>query len=181
MASASPVSSLSDLDFIPYVNAQGLLPQELAGKVGVYSIFAADKTLQYIGYSRDIYLSLKQHLVRQPHLCYWVKVQTIERPNRTVLEQIRTSWIAQYGLIPPGNGAEQARWDQPIDVKAAMTHEEATRYNNPELDSLAQLKILKNTARRLEAEILATLEVRQVREALRFNPKLKENGVLDLK
>jgi hypothetical protein len=46
---------------------------------------------------------------------------------------------------------------------------------------MAQIKIIKNVARRVEAEIIAVLEVRGLQTQIRFNPKLKENGLLDLK
>jgi hypothetical protein len=108
-------------------------------------------------------------------------VQTIDRPSRTALEGIRNTWIAENGTVPPGNNTEQSQWDQAIDVKAAMTPEEQARYQDPQLDPVAQQKVLKNAARRIEAEILAVLASRQIQEALRFNPKLKDSGFLDLK
>lgn len=172
--------SLSSLEFIPYLNDRGLLPDQFQGKVGVYAIFDADQKLQYIGYSRDIYLSLKQHLVRQPQHCYWVKVATIDRPNRTLLEEIRDSWMAENGSIPIGNGADVVLWSQPIDVKQRMTTIEQTAYQTA-ADELSQIKILKQVARRVEAELMEILSDRGVQEELRFNPKMKEEGLLDLK
>ncbi len=76
------VFALEELSFIPYIDDEGLLPSQLTKSVGVYAIFDADKTLQYVGYSRDVAMSLKQHLVRCPAQCYWVKVKTIEQPRR---------------------------------------------------------------------------------------------------
>lgn len=176
-----PISSFASLDYIPYLDAEGYLPSQLQGKVGAYAIFDQDKTLQFVGYSRDIYLSLRQHLVRQLQLCHWLKVQVIDRPSRTTLETIKASWIAENGSVPAGNQIETSKWDQPIDVKAAMTPEEYADYTNPAKDEQAQRKTLKHAARRIEAEILAALESRQVQEAIRFNPKLKDSGLLDLK
>jgi hypothetical protein len=40
---------------------------------------------------------------------------------------------------------------------------------------------LKNVARRVENEILSLLKARGVTEEIRFNPKLKTSGLLDLK
>ncbi len=173
-------NSLANLEYLPYLN-EGYLPKEFEGKVGAYAIFDQEQTLQFVGYSRDIYLSLKQHLVRRPQYCYWLKVQTIDRPNRTALEKIQAAWIAENGSIPLGNANERTQWEQAIDVKAAMTLEERSEYTNPENDPQTQHKILKNAARRIEAEILAALQSRQVQEAIRFNPKLKDSGLLDLK
>ena len=42
-------------------------------------------------------------------------------------------------------------------------------------------KALKVLARRFEAEIKAELEGRGIKEAFRFDPKLKDTGLLDLK
>jgi hypothetical protein len=170
--------SLADLEFISYVNDAGQLPEEFQGKVGVYAIFDDAKILQFIGFSRDVFLSLRQHLVRQPPQCYWVKVKTVDRPSRTILQEIREAWIAENGSIPSGN---DDAWNQPIDVKALMTEAEKANYADPYHDEVAQVKILKNVARRIEADILEGLRSRGVKADLRFNPKLKEEGLLDLK
>jgi hypothetical protein len=179
MLDSSDIPILANLVYIPYLDEEGQLPADLTGKIGVYAIFNQDKILKFIGYSRDIYLSLKQHLVRQPNECYWVKAQVIERPNRTLLEDIKTSWIEESGTIPVGNSTDEAKWNQPIDAKLAMTEAEKAKIDL--LDELELSKFLKNIARRVEAEILTILETRGVKSDIRFNPKLKENGLLDLK
>lgn len=171
--------TLSSLEYIPYIDDKGQLPAQFPGKVGVYAIFDQDKMLQFVGYSRDVDLSLKQHLVRQPQKCYWLKVQTIERPNRTILENIKDAWIAENKSIPAGNDTETAQWTQAIDAKLAMTTDEQSSYQAS--DEITQIKLLKNIARRVEAQILAQLESRGVELQVRFNPKLKEKGLLDLK
>lgn len=174
------ISALANLEFFPYIE-HGQIPALFASKIGVYAIFNQEKNLQFVGYSRDIYLSLKQHLVRQPEQCYWVKFQSISRPSRTVLEQIQNTWIAENGMLPLGNGDDQEKWTQPINVKPFMTPDEQEQYENSTNDELAQIKIIKSVARRVEAEILSILQNRGLEEQLRFNPKLKEAGLLDLK
>ncbi|HEY9709725.1 MAG TPA: GIY-YIG nuclease family protein [Oculatellaceae cyanobacterium] len=179
MTSETEISSLADLDYIPYLDETGNLPENLQVKIGIYAIFDRDKTLQLVNYSRDIYLSLKQHLVRQPKSCYWIKVKTIDRPNRTQLETIRNAWIEENGTTPVGNGSDEVAWNQPIDAKRTMTEEEQEKYQKS--DGLMQVKLLKQIARRVEAQILEELKSRGVHTEIRFNPKLKENGLLDLK
>jgi len=49
------------------------------------------------------------------------------------------------------------------------------------MDELGQRKLLKQVARRVEASILADLESRGVTIPLRFDPKLKDDGKLNLK
>ncbi|HEY9668300.1 MAG TPA: GIY-YIG nuclease family protein [Coleofasciculaceae cyanobacterium] len=179
MASETQIPSLTQLEYIPYLDATGNLPEELQGQIGVYAIFDQEQNLQFVNYSRDVYLSLKQHLVRKPQSCHWLKVQTIERPNRTQLETIRQAWIEENGSLPAGNGIEEAVWSQPIDAKQAMTEEEKENYRKT--DEITQIKLLKQVSRRVEAQILDGLKSRGVQTEIRFNPKLKEQGLLDLK
>jgi hypothetical protein len=174
-------TALATLEYIPYIDTNGQLPEQFQGKIGVYAIFDTSKKLQFIGYSRDVYLSLKQHLVRLPEQCHWVKVQTIERPNRATLENIEKAWIQENGAVPAGNSETKDVWIQPVNVKNLMTLEEKVNYENPNHDEMAQIKIIKNVARRVEAEILKVLEARGLQAQIRFNPKLKEEGLLDLK
>ncbi|MGB3512988.1 MAG: GIY-YIG nuclease family protein [Microcoleaceae cyanobacterium] len=173
--------SLSNLEYLPYIDAEGKLPLSVQGKIGVYGIFDQSKQLLFVGYSRDVYQSLKQHLVRQPKSCYWLKVQTIERPNRTILEDIKAAWIAENGALSIGNDGEEAKWNQAIDAKQEMTEAEVAEYQNPLIDEVAKEKLLKNVARRVETDIKAVLETRGLKEDIRFNPKLKTSGLLDLK
>ncbi|MEA5420878.1 GIY-YIG nuclease family protein [Spirulina sp. CCNP1310] len=174
----SDFPSLVNLDYLPYLEG-GEIANEWQQKIGVYAIFDADNRLQLVDYSRDIYLSLRQHLVRCPEQCYWLKGFMISRPSRSILEEIRTAWIAENGNTPPGNGEEGDRWHQPIDAKATMTSEEQAQLTKT--DDLGKIKLLKKVARRVEAEILTTLAKRGVRMEIRFNPKLKEQGLLDVK
>ena len=179
MTTETDIPSLFSLEYIPYLNANGQLTDQFQGKVGVYAIFDQQQVLQFVGYSRDVDLSLKQHLVRQPQKCYWLKVQTIDRPSRTILESIRDAWTAENGSIPFGNESDEAKWTQPIDAKVAMTTDEQISYKSS--DELTQSKLLKIVARRVESQILAELASRGIQMQIRFNPKLKEKGLLDLK
>ena len=172
-------AALADLPFCPYLDATGDLNPDWQAKTGAYAIYDQAQVLQYIGYSRDVRASLLQHLVRQVQSCYWVKLQWVERPSRTLLEDIRQAWIAESGRLPPGNGKSQALWCQPIPVKPALTQGERLTFDQS--DELGQAKLLKTVARRLEAERLAQLQARGAKLDIRFNPKLKEQGLLDVK
>lgn len=170
---------LADLTEVVLIDSEGQMTSQFDGKVGVYAIFDQAKVLQYVGYSRDVSLSLKQHLIRKPQECYWLKVQTIERPNRAILEEIRDAWIAENGTTPVGNSTDAEQWNQPIDAKTQMTPEEQAAFAAS--DDVGRTKTLKQVARRVEAEVLAALEQRGVKMAIRFDPKSKEEGLLDLK
>lgn len=179
MTTQTELSTLANLEFLPYLLENGAINEDLHKKIGVYAIFNQNQELQFVGYSRDIYLSLKQHLVRQPQSCYWVKLQTINRPSRAVLEETRQAWITENGVTPVGNGEAENIWSQPIDAKPTMTTEEKAQYEASE--DLQKTKILKKIARRVQAEIEEQLQQRRVNMDIRFNPKLKEQGLLDLK
>jgi hypothetical protein len=179
MSSIEAIPSLSSLDFLPYINDTGELPIELQSQIGIYAIFDRQKILQFVGYSRDIYLSLKQHLVRRPDDCDWLKVTTIERPNRTFLTEVQSAWIAENGSVPVGNDKDSSIWLDPIDTNYAMTAAESASFDD--LDGVARIKLLKQVARRVEETILERLKQRGVQTEIRFNPKLKEQGLLDLK
>jgi hypothetical protein len=173
------IPSLNSLEYLTYLDDSGAIATELQGKIAVYAIFDRDKQLQFVGYSRDVYVSLKQHFMRRSQQCYWIKLQTISRPSRTILEEIRQTWIEENGLIPTGNGEDEAKWTQPIDAKKEMTIEEKEALTKA--DELGKTKLLKQVARRIGDEVEAQLKDRGATMDLRFNPKLKEEGLLDLK
>ena len=168
---------LADLPLRPYLDTDGCLPVSLQRQIGIYAIFDHDQTLRYIGYSRDVYQSLKQHLVRQPGACWWYKLLTIERPSRSTLASLKQVWMTEQAFTI--SAEEEAAWGDAIDAKQTMTAAEKTEYAG--LSELEQPKYLKKIARRLEAKILEALQTRGVKMELRFNPKLKETGLLDLK
>ena len=178
MSTSTEVPTLADLRTIPYLDANGALPAELVGKIGVYAIYDRAGMLQLIDYSRDISFGLLQHLVRQPEKCYGIKAHAIERPSRTVLETIRQAWLAEQDTIPAGNGADADLWQKPIDVRDSLTPEEEIAFQAAA--ELGRAKILKQVARRCQADKLEQLKARGLEGEVRFNPKLKEKGLLDL-
>ena len=158
------------------------LPEQYQGKNrSLRNFWATEKIYNSLVILAMFFLSLRQHLVRQPQYCYWVKVETIERPSRKILEEIEQAWIAENGSLPIGNGENKDKWVSPIDAKALITPEEQANYDNPVNDEMAKMKIIKNVARRVEADILKELEARGLQMQVRFNPKLKEEGLLDVK
>ncbi|KAH9287970.1 hypothetical protein KI387_032087, partial [Taxus chinensis] len=120
--------SLKDLEFVPYLDDGGLIVDKSASdaKASVYAIFDQNRTLQYVGISRQVYLSMKLHFARVPSKCYFVKIQHLNKPNRALLECIKEKWIEENGLLPSGNdnGPQQKVWENPLDCKPLMTEEE---------------------------------------------------------
>lgn len=179
MTTQSELPTLASLDYLAYLDENGSLSEDTQRKIGVYAIFDREQKLQFVGYSRDIYLSLKQHLIRKPQACYWLKIETIDRPSRSILEETKQAWIAENGTTPSGNAEEEAIWTQPIDAKPTMTEDEKAQYQKS--DELGQIKLYKKVARRVEETVKEQLKTRGVNMDIRFNPKIKEQGLLDLK
>ena len=179
MDSSTAKISLESLPYFSYLSDEGSIDQALENKIGVYAIFNQTKNLEYVGYSRNLLLSLKQHFVRQPNKCYWLKYYVIARPSRATLENIRQSWLVEKGSTPSDNDQQDNHWNQPIDAKKSLTPSEKQEYQ--ESDELGKIKLLKKVARRVEADVKASLAVRNFQMDIRFNPKLKEQGLLDLK
>ena len=179
MITETQLPSLNALDYLPYLDENGVITEDLQKKIGVYAIFNENKKLKFIGYSRDIYASLKQHLLRQTQQCHWLKVEIITRPSRTILEEIKTNWTEENGDLSIDNQENQNLWTQAIDAKVCMTEEDKETYKNS--DELGKIKLLKTVSRRVQADIEETLKQRGNKMKIRFNPKLKEQGLLDLK
>jgi hypothetical protein len=175
------VTSLRDLPSLPYINAEGRLPQDYGQKIGAYAIFDQQHSLAHLGFSRNVLLSLKQNLIRNPSACHWVKIATIERPSKRDLEAILAHWQEESGGSPYSERNPEERWIQSINLHELMTDEEKAAYADPALNERGRVKALKQTSHRLEADILLQLKARGCQEELRFNPKLKETGILDIK
>jgi hypothetical protein len=86
---------------------------------GVYAVFDQQQQAQYIGYSRNVGLSLRGHITDNgPQICAWVRVQTFQFPNRSEMEALRDAWIAETGSVPPGNEGD-GTWAATVGASAA--------------------------------------------------------------
>jgi hypothetical protein len=71
---------------------------------GVYAVIDGDRQTQYIGYSRNVALSLRSHLTQMgAEVCAWVTVQAFKFPKRDEMERLQNEWIAALPGPPPGN------------------------------------------------------------------------------
>lgn len=78
---------------------------------GVYAVMDGDRQTQYIGYSRNVTLSLKSHLVQfGSQTCAFVKVQSFKFPKREEMEQLRDAWLSALPQTPPGNADQSGAW-----------------------------------------------------------------------
>jgi len=175
---------LSDIPEIPYITAEGFVEDcsKAGAKATIYAIFDKEHALQYVGMSRSINPSLRLHLARMPSQCHYVKVAHVAAPNRAVLQKVQDDWVASSVDSVPGNdgGKCQNLWENALDCKTVWTDEDEKEIGAMD-EGPDKKKALKNLARRFEAVIKAELEGRGIKEAFRFDPKLKDTGLLDLK
>eukprot|EP00898_Chlorokybus_atmophyticus_P000307 jgi/Chlat1/1277/Chrsp117S01710 len=184
---ASSAPSLSSLPLLDYVGDDGLVidHSQEGAKASVYAVYDQAQSLRYVGVTRGIHSAMRLHLARRPAECWHVRVHHLARPSRDALEAVRDAWVkgeeGNTTTPPPGNdnGPTQLAWENPIDVKPIMTPQE--RESVESVAGPAQAKALKQVARRVEAELEKVFKERGIQENMRFDPKLKEKGLLDLK
>mmetsp|Transcript_16234 Transcript_16234/g.21500 ORF Transcript_16234/g.21500 Transcript_16234/m.21500 type:complete len:315 (+) Transcript_16234:6-950(+) len=180
------IKKLADLPFIQYVDASGKISnvgQTPNVKATAFAIFDSQQKMQYCGQTRNIGQSLRLMLARNPDLTHFVKVHHITKPSRTLLEVLKKTWIEENGEVPSGNddGLVQASWEKPLDVKPLMTEEDRTNVEEAKVKGkIFEDAAIKAIARRFEEGKIKILEERGVTENLRFDPKLKGTGLLDL-
>ena len=102
--------------------------------VGVFALFDARRNLQYVGYSRNVVLSVRtiQGRVGEER-CAFLRVMVFANKamqSRATLQREADNWLSEAGTLPPGNGAEAELWsgtEATFDV-ASMSEEEAKQY-----------------------------------------------------
>ncbi|CAM9722925.1 unnamed protein product [Scytosiphon promiscuus] len=173
------VTPLAELEFIPFVDEEGkVTSMDTTGvKASVYAVYDESKTMRFIGVSRGIQ-QMPPLILSLPSPA---QVQHIARPSRSLLEVIKDSWVEENGSTPAGNvdAASQAVWESSMNVIPLMTEEDkalVATFREKGKDEMG----IKKIARRFEAEIFEALEKRGVTEPLRFDPKLKGKGLLDV-
>jgi hypothetical protein len=93
---------------------------------GVYAVMDRDRQTQFIGYSRNVALSLRGHLTAKGETtCALVKVQPFKFPKREAMEALRAEWIAALPSPPPGNG--DGSWAGTIQEAASQVMSPAER------------------------------------------------------
>lgn len=85
---------------------------------GVYAVFDQHNQAQYVGYSRNVGLSLRGHVTDNgSQVCAFVRVQTFQFPKRSEMEALRDAWIAEIGTTPPGNEGDGS-WAATVGASA---------------------------------------------------------------
>jgi hypothetical protein len=133
---------------------------------GVYAVFDQKHNTQYIGYSRNVLLSLNSHVAQLGQsTCAFVRVQSFKYPKRTEMENLRDAWLAELDTIPPGNDTQTGLWASTVGeaARVAMSATERNAYEEKKLK--LQKAIADQTLNRTESLDATELERRQKLES----------------
>ena len=141
------------------INGAQLMPLETWCKsfqnvkvAGVYAVLDGERCTQYVGYSRNVLLSLKGHLTQNgQETCAFVRVQTFKFPKREEMEKLRDAWISELSSVPPGNGDTRQRWAGTVG-EVALAAMSAAERNAYEEKKLKLRKAIADTTLTLESE-----------------------------
>ena len=121
---------------------------------GVYAVLDAERHTQYVGYSRNVLLSLKGHIAQNgQETCAFVRVETFKFPKREEMEKLRDTWLSELDSVPPGNGDASQMWASTVGevARAAMSAAERNAY---EEKKLKLRKAIADTTLNLESEVM---------------------------
>lgn len=108
---------------------------ELDEKVaGVYAVLDTQNLVQYVGFSRNIALSLRNHLKTfGGNIVQQVRIKSVIFPKKEELSALQSDWISSLGYTPVGNSKNeegiQLGWESSSRGSGAvMTVEEKNKY-----------------------------------------------------
>ena len=152
--------SAADISVNPNLenNGDGIIPidtwcelSQNAKVAGVYAVLDDKSSTQYVGYSRNVLISLNSHVSQNgKETCTFVRVKTFKYPKRTEMEELRDKWISQLDTIPPGNSESRDMWAETVGAaaKAAMSTEERSLYEEKKIKlrkAMADATLTKET------------------------------------
>jgi hypothetical protein len=130
---------------------------------GVYAVLDRDRQTQFIGYSRNVSLSVRGHVTQfDSDTCAFVRVQPFQFPKRDQMESLRDRWIAELGYTPPGN-SQSGEWANTIAAAAiaAMSPAERQAYDEKKLKlrkAMADAELNRELASKSEGDRRDNLE-----------------------
>lgn len=103
---------------------------------GVYAVLDDQQQTQYIGYSRNVLISLKGHVSQLgSQTCAFVRVQSFKFPKREEVEKLKNLWLSELDDLPPGNSDQSSMWAGTVREAstATMSAEERQIYEEKKL------------------------------------------------
>ncbi|DBB04825.1 hypothetical protein WJX82_007389 [Trebouxia sp. C0006] len=121
-ATATTSQSLSSVEINPIINTQGLIQPLIptGSQAAVFAVYNDRKQLQYVGFSKDLYNSLRTLMGRRPDKAFFYKAVHLPTLDQKQMIDIRTAWFEECGGPPPGNklALERTAWQQPVSAGA---------------------------------------------------------------
>jgi glutaredoxin-related protein len=115
-AAAAAAAAAAAPDTPSYAAAPALpaASPEIPASPGVYAVLDAAGTLQYVGLSRKICVSVAAHADALPDKVSSVKVLSLPAAGREELTDAWKAWVSEAveatGAVPPGNAPGAAEW-----------------------------------------------------------------------
>lgn len=113
--------------------------------MGVFAIYDASRTLQYVSYSRNIVLSVKSVLstvgVTNEEKCTYVRAMVFQNramQTRQAMESQQAAWIEENGTVPPGNGVDKEEWSVGFAMES-MSEQEKGLYDDKKTKMVAAM------------------------------------------
>lgn len=163
-ASSAEYPSLESLSMSPMIDTKGWVqPVEEDGtEATVFAVYDQDKTLQYIGFSKDLRNSLRTILFRRPSKAFFYRALNLPRLDQKEMLAIREQWVQEVGTSPPGLGAEMKLWQIPVEGGAISNRGR------------------RGAAENRTKEILSALSSRGLKELFEVNQELLDEGQCDV-
>ncbi|KAL4530637.1 hypothetical protein Ndes2437B_g04120 [Nannochloris sp. 'desiccata'] len=159
-SSAAALPRLADLEPLPVVNVQGYINPEMpeGTQATVFAVYDQAKTLQYIGFSKNLRASLLTVFSRRPDKSHLYRALHLPQLDQNEMLSVRSSWFDQSGGPPPGNRlpAERAAWQE-----AATPFTISDRGKVAAAEELAKSMIVKIKSRGCKEEFLVNQDLIQ--------------------
>ncbi len=159
-SSAGASSRLADLELLSVVNVQGYINPEIpeGTQATVFGIYDQAKTLQYIGFSKNLRASLLTVFSRRPDKSHLYRAMHLPQLDQNEMLSVRSSWFDQSGGPPPGNRlpAERAAWQE-----AATPFTISDRGKVAAAEELAKSMLVKIKTRGCKEEFLVNQDLIQ--------------------
>eukprot|EP00891_Asterochloris_glomerata_P003517 jgi/Astpho2/3517/Aster-06431 len=126
-------------------------------EAAVFAIYNEAKQLQYVGFSRDLYNSLRTVFSRRPDKAYFYKCLALDQVDQDAMLAIRTAWFEECGGPPIGNKFPFC------DLR----------------DSETSLHGFVTAAEETVRSLMTKIQGRGCKEDFQPNPSLLQNGQVD--
>ena len=99
------------------INVQGYInpPVPEGTEATVFAIYDQSKTLQYIGFSKELRASLRTVFARRPDKAHFFRAYHLSALDQDAMVAARVAWFDENAGPPPGNKlpAERTAWQSP--------------------------------------------------------------------